>query len=97
MGREDFVAQLLQPLTDRPAGKNPAPLTANRTREIDAHAPSPEDGRHANRGDHLSHSSPIPGGAPWSPEGPRQHFFSVEEPEASHAPANPRYSGPATA
>src|SRR5580700_11323996 len=28
---------------------------------------------------------------------PRQHPFSVEEQEASHAPASPRYSGPATA
>src|ERR1700730_4277350 len=43
------------------------------------------------------HSSPIPGAAPWSPEDPRQHSVSVDEQEVSHAPASPRYSGPATA
>jgi hypothetical protein len=37
MGREDFVSELLQPLTDRPTRQNPTAFATDGARKIDTH------------------------------------------------------------
>jgi hypothetical protein len=45
MGREDFVSELLQPLTDRPTRQHAAAFATNGARKIDTHVFLPEEAR----------------------------------------------------